>query len=148
MLRRRDQEIVSGYWALLPPEHIQPFSKVEFGAYSHLLWIACTGSIFFNVLLPSAVETQKRGNNATLLRGDFYIKWQIPIVGYRSTECWIPPPLKIESTCVGTARLTLTIFITQPNAQVMENSGVIAPLRLSIGALYILNFYAIHLTFS
>jgi len=134
LLKRRDQELQTGNWAALPPEEIPPFSKVEFGAFSPALFTACQGVTHFNVLVAGGTSSF---GTSSIMRGDFTIKWDIPLVGYRSYHSWIPPPFSLESTCVGSARLTLTIFVLQPSAPKpasLDGDLELSPIQLHLGS--------------
>lgn len=80
-LVRRDVSLSAGWWALLPPERVKPFSQVEFGAFSTVLWTPCIGAAFYKIQLPSPPDAH---SDAVFLRGDFNIKWNVPLVGHRT----------------------------------------------------------------
>lgn len=116
-LLRRDQELSAGWWALLPPEKIEPYSQAEFGAFSSVIWTACSGSVFYKIQLPGA-HASGGEHTPVFMRGDVVLKWSVPVVGGRTQDAFAPAPLKCELNAVGGARAKITTYLTQPQQQV------------------------------
>jgi hypothetical protein len=134
VLIRRDVSLSAGWWALLPPERIPPFSQVEFGAFSSVLWTACIGGVFYKIQLPSPSDSAAAGGEPSpvFMRGDFNLKWNLPLVGNRTQDCFMPAPLKAEMNVTGGARAKIVTYLTQPQEQQQTSSGITLPISAPV----------------
>eukprot|EP01122_Echinamoeba_exundans_P005022 TRINITY_DN15205_c0_g1_i1.p1 TRINITY_DN15205_c0_g1~~TRINITY_DN15205_c0_g1_i1.p1 ORF type:complete len:945 (+),score=128.70 TRINITY_DN15205_c0_g1_i1:130-2964(+) len=135
VLIRRDVSLSAGWWALLPPERIPPFSQVEFGAFSSVLWTPCVGGVFYKIQLPSSPSDSPAApggeQSPVFMRGDFNLKWNVPLVGNRTQDCFMPAPLKAEMNVTGGARAKIVTYLTQPQQQHVA-SGVALPISAPV----------------
>lgn len=140
VLVRRDVSLSAGWWALLPPERIPPFSQVEFGAFSSVLWTPCVGAAFYKIQLPGAADSsfsssQSSPADSVFMRGDFNVKWNVPLVGNRTQDCFAPAPLKVEITANGGARAKIVTYLSQPQQQQATGGAslpISAPVKLQL----------------
>lgn len=114
VLKRRDQRIIQGIWALFPAEVIPPNQSTTFATLSHGWMTGTEGKLYYSI--PG-------------IKGDLIFYWCNLWIGDKVFKARGPPNVYIENTAIKSNQAKVTFYIlqneTEKEGESVSNGGTV-----------------------